>query len=33
MSVQLSNKLPTIGTSIFTQMTQLAQQTEALNLS
>lgn len=33
MSVQLPNKLPTIGTSIFTRMTQLAQQTGALNLS
>lgn len=33
MPVQLPNKLPTIGTSIFTQMTQLAQQTGALNLS
>lgn len=33
MPVQLPNKLPSIGTSIFTQMTQLAQQTGALNLS
>ncbi|RYZ94072.1 MAG: aminotransferase class I/II-fold pyridoxal phosphate-dependent enzyme [Moraxellaceae bacterium] len=33
MSLALPNKLPHSGTSIFTQMTQLAQQNGALNLS
>ena len=33
MSLPLPNKLPHSGTSIFTQMTQLAQQNGALNLS